>query len=50
VRYLPVLDDGAESDIYLTWPADKALLPAAELFRRHVVDTVSSGRIRAVSD
>jgi LysR family transcriptional regulator, transcription activator of glutamate synthase operon len=50
VRYLPVLDDGAESDIYLTWPADKALLPAADLFRRHVIDTVSSGRIRPVSD
>lgn len=49
VRYLPVLDDGAERDIYLTWPADKPLLPAAELFRRHVIDTVSAGRIRPVS-
>jgi len=50
VRYPPILDDGAERDIYLTWPADKPLLPAAELFRRHVIDTVSSGRIRPVSD
>ncbi|MGH3250399.1 MAG: LysR family transcriptional regulator [Trebonia sp.] len=49
VRYLPILDDGAERDIYLTWPADKPLLPAAELFRRHVIDTVSAGRIRPVS-
>jgi LysR family transcriptional regulator, transcription activator of glutamate synthase operon len=49
VRYLPILDDGAERDIYLTWPADKALLPAADLFRRHVIDTVSTGRIRPVS-
>jgi LysR family transcriptional regulator, transcription activator of glutamate synthase operon len=49
VRYLPILDDGAERDIYLTWPADKPLLPAAELFRGHVIDTVSSGRIRPVS-
>jgi DNA-binding transcriptional LysR family regulator len=50
VRYPPIRDDGAERDIFLTWPADKPLLPAAELFRRHVIDTVSSGRIRPVSD
>jgi LysR family transcriptional regulator, transcription activator of glutamate synthase operon len=49
VLYLPVLDDGAEREIYLTWPADKPLLPAAELFRQHVIDTVSTGRIRPVS-
>jgi LysR family transcriptional activator of glutamate synthase operon len=49
VSYLPILDPGAERDIYLTWPADKALLPAAELFRAHVIDTVSAGRIRPVS-
>ena len=49
VLYLPILDDGADRDIYLTWPADKALLPAADLFRRHVIDTVSAGRIRPVS-
>ena len=47
--YLPILDDGADRDIYLTWPADKALLPAVDLFRRHVIDTVSAGRIRPVS-
>jgi LysR family transcriptional regulator, transcription activator of glutamate synthase operon len=49
VLYLPILDKGAERDIYLTWPADKPLLPAAELFRRHVIDTVSAGRVRPVS-
>jgi LysR family transcriptional regulator, transcription activator of glutamate synthase operon len=49
VVYLPILDEGAERDIYLTWPADKPLLPAAELFRRHVIDTVGAGRIRPVS-
>ncbi|HEY0938375.1 MAG TPA: LysR family transcriptional regulator [Trebonia sp.] len=48
VLYPPILDDGAEREIYLTWPADKPLLPAAELFRRHVIDTVSTGRIRPV--
>jgi LysR family transcriptional regulator, transcription activator of glutamate synthase operon len=50
VLYLPIIDDGAERDIYLTWPADKPLLPAAELFRQHVIGTVSTGRIRPVSD
>ena len=49
VVYLPILDEGAERDIYLTWPADKPLLPAPELFRRHVIDTVGAGRIRPVS-
>jgi LysR family transcriptional regulator, transcription activator of glutamate synthase operon len=49
VLYPPILDDGAEREIYLTWPADKPLLPAAELFRQHVIDTVSTGRIRPVS-
>jgi DNA-binding transcriptional LysR family regulator len=49
VLYLPILDDGAERDIYLTWPADKTLLPAADQFRRHVIDTVTTGRIRPVS-
>jgi LysR family transcriptional regulator, transcription activator of glutamate synthase operon len=49
VLYLPLLDDGAEREIFLTWPADKALLPAPELFRRHVIDTVLAGHIRPVS-
>jgi hypothetical protein len=49
VLYPPILDDGAERDIYLTWPADKPLLPVAEFFRRHVIDTVSAGRILPVS-
>jgi LysR family transcriptional regulator, transcription activator of glutamate synthase operon len=49
VLYRPILDQGAERDIYLTSPADKPLLPAAELFRTHVIDTVSAGRIRPVS-
>lgn len=49
VLYLPILDDGAERDIYLTWPADKPLLPAADRFRQHVIDTVTAGHIRPVS-
>jgi DNA-binding transcriptional LysR family regulator len=48
VLYPPILDPGAERQIYLTWPATQPLLPAAELFRQHVIDTVSAGRIRPV--
>ncbi len=49
VRYAGITDEGAQRAIYLTWPADRALLPAAELFRKHVVRTVSAQRIRPVS-
>lgn len=48
--YQQITDDGAQRAIHLTWPADRPLLPAAELFRRHVIRTVSAGRIRPVSD
>ena len=50
VCYLEITDPGAQRAIYLTWPADRPLLPAPELFRKHVVRTVSAGRIRPVSD
>ncbi|HTU09236.1 MAG TPA: LysR family transcriptional regulator [Trebonia sp.] len=50
VRYAEIIDDGAERAIYLTWPADRPLLPAADLFRKHVLRTVIAGRIRPVSD
>jgi DNA-binding transcriptional LysR family regulator len=49
VLYPPILDAGAERSIYLTWPADRALLPAVELFRAHVIDMVTAGYIRPVS-
>jgi len=48
VHYAEITDDGAERAIYLTWPAWRPLLPAAGLFRRHVVRTVTAGRIRPV--
>ena len=50
VFYLEITDSNAERAIYLTWPADRPLLPAAELFRKHVIRTVSAGQIRQVSD
>ena len=49
VRYLAILDDGAERDIYLTWSAERPLLPAAELFRRHVDRHGRPGRVRPVT-
>jgi LysR family transcriptional regulator, transcription activator of glutamate synthase operon len=49
VRYLTIGDSGAERAIYLTWPADRSLLPAAELFREHVVARISVGQVRAPS-
>ena len=47
--YPEITDDGAERAIYLTWPAGRLLLPAADLFRKHVIRTVSAGRIRPVA-
>jgi DNA-binding transcriptional LysR family regulator len=49
VLYLPLLDEGALRDMYLTWPAGRPLLPAPDLFRKHIVRMVSAGRIRLVS-
>jgi LysR family transcriptional regulator, transcription activator of glutamate synthase operon len=50
VRYAEITDDGAQRAIYLTWPAGRPLLPAPDLFRKHVVRTVIAGRIRPVGD
>ena len=35
-------------EIWLTWPAERRLLPAAELFRQHVMRRVAAARIPAV--
>jgi LysR family transcriptional regulator, transcription activator of glutamate synthase operon len=50
VLYPEITDDGAERAIYLTWPADRLLLPAADLFRKHVIRTVGAGQIRPVGN
>jgi LysR family transcriptional regulator, transcription activator of glutamate synthase operon len=49
VLYLRIADSGAHRAIYLTWPADRPLLPAAGLFREHAIQTMGAGRIRPVS-
>jgi LysR family transcriptional activator of glutamate synthase operon len=48
VAYLEIGDPGAVRQIWLTWPAERRLLPAAELFRRHVIRRAAAGRLPAV--
>jgi LysR family transcriptional regulator, transcription activator of glutamate synthase operon len=48
VRYLEITDPGALRGIYLTWSAERPLLPAAELFRAHVVSRVTVGKVPAL--
>jgi LysR family transcriptional activator of glutamate synthase operon len=50
VRFLEIADDGAWRAIYLTWSAERPLLPAAELFRAHVVSRTMVGKVPALPD
>ena len=50
VAYLEILDQGAVREIFLTWSAERRLLPATDLFRRHVLHRAAAGRLPAVSD
>lgn len=45
IRYLDLVDVQAVREIGLSWPAERRLLPAAELFRQHVVERGRQGRI-----
>jgi LysR family transcriptional activator of glutamate synthase operon len=49
VRYGEILDAGAVREICLRWPAQRRLLPAAELFRQHVIARATTGRVPALS-
>jgi DNA-binding transcriptional LysR family regulator len=48
VRYVEIADAGAMREIYLTWSAERPLLPAAELFREHIVSRVTVGKVPAL--
>lgn len=48
IRYLRITDVPATREIGLAWAADGRLLPAAELFREHVIDRVRQRRLPAV--
>jgi LysR family transcriptional regulator, transcription activator of glutamate synthase operon len=50
VLYREILDAGAAREICLTWSAERRLLPAAELFRRHVLARATAGRVPALSE
>jgi LysR family transcriptional activator of glutamate synthase operon len=50
VAYLEIMDQGAIREIFLTWSAERRLLPATDLFRRHVLTRAAAGRLPQVSD
>ena len=47
LRYLPIADPAAVREIGMAWSTERRLLPAAELFRQHVVRTARSRRLPA---
>jgi LysR family transcriptional regulator, transcription activator of glutamate synthase operon len=49
VVYRQIADPGAVREICLTWSAERRLLPAAGLFRRHVITRATAGRVPALS-
>jgi LysR family transcriptional regulator, transcription activator of glutamate synthase operon len=49
VAYLEIQDEGAVRQIFLTWSAERRLLPATDLFRRHVLRRAAAGRLPAVA-
>jgi LysR family transcriptional regulator, transcription activator of glutamate synthase operon len=50
VTYTELADPGAVREIFLTWSAERRLLPATDLFRRHVIRRAAGGRLPAVSE
>src|ERR1022692_2929560 len=49
VRYCEIAGPGAVREICLRWSAERRLLPAAELFRLHVITRATAGRVPALS-
>jgi LysR family transcriptional regulator, transcription activator of glutamate synthase operon len=49
VLYREIPDPAAAREICLTWSAERRLLPAAELFRRHTIRRARAGRVPALS-
>ena len=50
VLYREIEDPGAVREITLTWSDERRLLPAADLFRRHVMRRASAGRVPMLSE
>ncbi len=49
VVYREIRDSGALREICLMWSAERRLLPAAELFRQHVIRSAAHGNVPALS-
>jgi LysR family transcriptional activator of glutamate synthase operon len=49
VVYREITDPTATREIFLTWSAERRLLPATELFRRHVIRRAAVGHLPAVA-
>jgi DNA-binding transcriptional LysR family regulator len=49
LAYREITDPGAVRELRLTWSAERRLLPAAELFRRHAIRRASAGQVPALS-
>ena len=47
VRHVPIDDPAAAREIGLAWSSERRLLPAAELFRQHVIDRATQRRLPA---
>ena len=43
-RFVRLTDPGAYREVGLAWPAERRLLPSADLFRRHVLDHTQARR------
>lgn len=43
LRYLEIADAGAVRDVGIAWSTERRLLPAAELFRQHVIERAAAG-------
>lgn len=50
VRYVPLTDRGASREVGLVWSAERRLLPAADAFRRHVLDRASAALLPRVAN
>ena len=49
MTYTELADPGAVREIFLTWSAERRLLPATELFRRHIIRRAAAGRLPGVA-
>lgn len=45
VRYLAIDDEAASREVGLAWSSERRMLPAAELFRQHVIQRFHTGKL-----